>query len=89
MIESSKEDYERMLKERDDMIDAVLKALRHFKEHKQANLIPLLDRLIHERNELDLQRAEAVQQFQMASSKYWKRKLHTERFDAAPTEISV
>lgn len=87
MIEFSKEDYERMLKERDDTVSSLLNALHQVKQNKFADLTPLFDRLIHERNELDVQRAEAVQQFLAINEKYQKCKLLTERFDIEPTMI--
>lgn len=56
-------EYKKQIRERDEIIDNLFIAFQKVKNNQYADIMPLLDRVIRERNELSIQRAETQFRF--------------------------
>lgn len=64
IVHIAPETYEKMIRERDDFIDNLFIALHALQKNQCAEIMPLLERTVQERNELDYQLALLKEQFQ-------------------------
>ena len=74
------EEYKKIIKKQQEHIDELCAIIQSIKTHKSNRIAPFIARLIKERNELDVQRSDALDNFQRVNVEYEKCKILTERF---------
>jgi predicted transcriptional regulator len=81
-------EYKKIIDNQQTQIDELCAILHAIRGNKIANHMPFVARLIQERNQLEIQRAEAVQQFLEVNSILNKCKVVAEHFDYMDIEKS-